>query len=376
MRVLHVYSGNLYGGIEAILLSLARSREVCPAVDLEVALCFAGRVSRELEASGVRVHQLSEVRVSRPRTVYRARRALGALLAARPFDRVICHAPWAQAIFGGVIKRAGVPLVFWAHDVMTGTHWTERWARRVRPDLAICNSEFTARWLSTLYDRMPVVVIYAPVNVTPPSLSLAERRALRAALDTSDDATVIVQASRSEAWKGHAVLLEALARLRDVPGWVWWQVGGAQRPAETAFLASLCTLAAHLGIADRVRFVGDRTDVPRLLAAADVYCQANLGPEPFGIVFVEALAAGLPVVATSLGGALEIVDDTCGILVPPDDPAALSAAIERLLRDRALRARLASAAPARARRLCDPTTQINRLAAALVRMAPKEEMTG
>jgi glycosyltransferase involved in cell wall biosynthesis len=372
MRVLHIYSGNLYGGIETILLTLARSRGLCPALEPEVALCFEGRLSGEFEAAGVRVHQLSEVRVSRPQTMLRARRALGALVATRHFDRAICHAPWAQAIFGRVLARARLPLVFWAHDVMTGTHWTERWARRVPPDLVVCNSEFTARSLPTLYDRVPAVVIHAPVNVTPPSLPTEERRAIRTALDTSDDATVIIQASRTEAWKGHAVLVEALGRLCDVPGWVWWQVGGAQRPVEAAFLASLRESAGRLGIADRVRFVGERTDVPRLLAAADVHCQANLSPEPFGVVFIEALAAGLPVVAANIGGVLEIVDDSCGILVPPGDPAALSAALERLLVDRAFRARLAAAAPARARQLCDPATQINRLADALARMATAE----
>jgi glycosyltransferase involved in cell wall biosynthesis len=362
MRVLHVYSGNIFGGIEAILVSLARWRGFCPSMDVEVALCFEGRLSRELENTGLVVHRLPEVRASRPHTVGRARRALVALVRERTFDRAICHAPWAQAIFGRAVARAGVPLVFWAHDVMSGSHWTERWARRSRPDLAICNSEFTARSLPTLYKAVPAAVVYAPVDVSPPPLSAPDRIAIRSALDTTADAVVVIQASRAEAWKGHAVLLDALGRLRDVPNWIWWQVGGAQRPAEAAFLDGLRQSAARLGISDRVRFVGDRSDVPRLLAAADVYCQANIGPEPFGIAFVEALAAGLPVVSTGHGGALEIVDETCGVLSAVGDSDALVRALRELICDASLRSRLSSAAPARAQRLCDPGTQVRQLA--------------
>ena len=109
------------------------------------------------------------------------------------------------------------------------------------------------------------------------------------------------------------------ARTASLSGWVCWTAGGAQRPAEAAYLAELRQTAARLGIAERVRFLGQRTDVPHLLAAADVHCQPNTGPEPFGLAFVEALAAGRPVVTTALGGALEIVDETCGVhFVEPD----------------------------------------------------------
>ncbi len=79
----------------------------------------------------------------------------------------------------------------------------------------------------------------------------------------------------------------------------------------------------------------------RLLAAADIHCQPNTGPEPFGITFIEALYAGLPVVTTSIGGALEIVDGSCGMLVEPNDPAALAGALRRLIEDRELRADVA-----------------------------------
>src|SRR5262245_35945727 len=144
MRVLHVYSGNLFGGIEAMLLAIARQPASAAGLESEFALCFDGRLSGELTTAGARVHRLAEVRVSRPATVHRARRALRALIATRRFDRVICHASWSHAIFGGPIRRAGVPLVVWAHDALDGTHWTERWSRRTPPDLAICNSRFTA----------------------------------------------------------------------------------------------------------------------------------------------------------------------------------------------------------------------------------------
>ena len=104
-----------------------------------------------------------------------------------------------------------------------------------------------------------------------------------------------------------------------------------------------------------VRWLGERHDVSALLASADLYCQPNLEPEPFGMVFVEALAAGLPVVTSALGGALEIVDESCGRLVAADDRAALAATLRTLIDDRELRAQLAAAAPGQARRLCDPT---------------------
>jgi glycosyltransferase involved in cell wall biosynthesis len=364
MRVLHVYGGNLYGGIETLLVTMARLRTLCPSLEPEMALCFDGRLSAELRATGALVHQLPEVRASRIHTVARARRALTVLLARGRFDCVICHAAWSQALLGPAVQRANVPLVFWAHDAVTGKHWTERLARRVRPDLVICNSCYTAGSVGNLYPDVPSVVLAYPVSAQMPRLNGTERAAVRASLDTPVDSTVIIQVSRMERWKGHTLVIEALARLPELP-WVWWIVGGAQRPEELAYAGELRATADRLGVADRVRFLGERSDVGQLLAAADIHCQANLGPEPFGIAFIEALAAGLPVVTVAMGGALEIVNDSCGILVPPDDVVALAASLRRLIEDPALRARLSSAGPARARELSDPAGQMRRLSDAL-----------
>ena len=251
------------------------------------------------------------------------------------------------------MKRANVPLVYWAHDVATGTHWTERLARRVRPDLAIANSRYTADSVKLLYGDVAAVVLTYPIDTTIRVLPPIERAAVRRELNTTPDALVIIQVSRMEAWKGHAVAIEALAQLQrqraeSDPAWVWWVVGGAQRPDEAAYAESLRAATRRHGIEDRVRWLGERHDVPLLLGAADVHCQANTSPEPFGIAYVEALAAGLPVVASRAGGVMEIVDDSCAVLVPPGDPVALAAALSHLLSDGELRATLAAAAPARA----------------------------
>ena len=370
MRVLHVYSGNLFGGIETMLLTMARERALCPAIEPIFALCFEGRLGAELAATAVSVHRLPEVRASRPMTIRRARRQLAAVIESGRFDRVVCHASWSQALFGGVVKRARVPLAFWAHDVATGRHWTERIARRVRPDLVICNSRYTADSIKLLYPDVPAIVLTYPIDTNATILHARERAVLRQELGTPDEATVLIQVSRMEAWKGHAVVVEALGRLRALPGWVWWVVGGAQRPEEAAYVDGLVAATRRLGIEDRVRWVGERHDVRRLLAAADVHCQANVAPEPFGIAYVEALSAGLPVVASRAGGVLEIVDDSCGVLVPPGDSQALAAALERLIVDRPFRARLAAGAPVRARYLSDPARQMSKLAGVLAAMSP------
>ena len=182
-----------------------------------------------------------------------------------------------------------------------------------------------------------------------------------AQLGTPDDAVVVIQACRLERWKGHTLLLDALGRLRDRPDWIAWIAGGAQRPHERVYLAELEAQAAAAGIADRIRFLGQRADVPRLLAAADVHCQPNTGPEPFGIAFIEALYAGLPVVSTRMGGAAEIVTEDCGVLVEPGDAAALASGLRRLIADPSERVRLGKVGPARAAELCDPGRVLRRL---------------
>ena len=114
-----------------------------------------------------------------------------------------------------------------------------------------------------------------------------------------------------------------------------------------------------------MRFLGEREDVARLLAAADIYCQPNTGPEPFGISVVEALAAGIPVVTTRLGAAPEIVDDSCGRLVDAGDTAALTSTLSALAADADVRRRLGRAGVARAAQFSDLRVSTARLAEAI-----------
>jgi glycosyltransferase involved in cell wall biosynthesis len=108
------------------------------------------------------------------------------------------------------------------------------------------------------------------------------------------------------------------------------------------------------------------------LAAADIYCQPNIEPETFGIAFVEALYAGLPVVTTAIGGGLEIVDESCGRLVAPNDANALSQVLRLLITNSGERADLAAKGSARAYQLCDPARQLTQLHALLSRLVKQE----
>jgi glycosyltransferase involved in cell wall biosynthesis len=207
-------------------------------------------------------------------------------------------------------------------------------------------------------------VLYAPIASPPPGAG-GLRREHRRALGAADDTFAILIASRFEAWKGHRGLIAAAAELDG--DWRLWIAGRPQRAGEDAYAQSLREMVYTLGVTDRVVFLGERTDVPALMQAADVLCQPNTTPEPFGLAFVEALHAGLPVVTTDAGGAREIVTRDCGVLVAPGDDGALRDALDRLARDAGERRRLSAAGPPRARALCDPARQLAALAALVTR---------
>ena len=358
LRVLHLCAGNLYGGVERIVGECAAGRGLSPSMTPAFAVCFDGRLADAIEATGARCARLGAVRVSRPLTIWRARRQLAQVLDTERCDAVICHSSWITGLAAPVVRAHGAPLVLWAHDALSGRTWAERWARRANPDFVIANSRFTDERVRAVYPHTPHAVVYAPVSPAPSAGD--DRKAVRAALGADDTIPVVIVASRFEAWKGHRELITALAAVRDP--WRLWIAGRAQRDGEAAYERGLRERADAAGVTARIQFLGERRDVPALMRAADVHCQPNTGPEPFGLAFVEALSAGLPVVTTAIGGACEIVTNDCGILVPPGAARALEAALRRLVTDVATRRRLGAAGPARASALCDPARQLDALA--------------
>lgn len=361
MKVLHLYSGNLFGGVETLLVTLAQQQQLCSQMLHHFALCFQGKLANQLQAAEASVYMLGHVRTSRPWTVLLARRQLDQLLKQQRFDVVICHACWPQAIFGPVVKSYQLPLVFWCHDTPKGKHWLERWAKLTLPDLVIANSDYTKSAVPQLYPGIDTNVLYLPVPAPDIGDRADIRRTVRSQLNTSEDAVVIIQASRLERWKGQSLLLSALAQLSDLPHWVCWIAGGVQRPDEVQYWQQLQGQVQELGIAERVKFLGQRDDVSHLLVAADIHSQPNTSPEPFGIAFVEALYAGLPVVTTAMGGTVEIVNQSCGRLVAPNNVNALSQVLQVLITDSQERVTLAANGRSRALALCDPARQLTQL---------------
>jgi glycosyltransferase involved in cell wall biosynthesis len=356
MRVLHVAAGNLFGGIERMLLTLVDASRQAESGGHEVAVAFDGRFARELRDAGSSPWVLGDARFSRPDTVWRARRALRRALAQQRYDAVIAHAPWSTALAAPAVRRANLPLFSWIHDAPHPDQWPERRVARMRPDRFICNSRYTAGLVARWMPGIATDVIHPPVAASAPS---TDRAGVRREFGEPDDAVVVLMAARMEPWKGHRVLLDAAQHLRgNVAIWI---AGAAQRPHEAAFVDELSRAAVAPRNGVRVRLLGERADVPRLMHGADVYCQPNTSPEPFGVVFVEALAAGVPVVTVAAGGALEIVDDTCGILVPRATAEDVAGALQRLIDDPAHRRALGQRGPARARRISDPSLALQRI---------------
>ena len=200
----------------------------------------------------------------------------------------------------------------------------------------VTTSAWTRRRLLELY-RLPA----DRVHVAQPGVDAAD---LAAGTAAGRELLCVAAVTRD---KGHDVLLDALATTADL-SWRCVCVGSLDR--DPAFVASLRRRALDGGIGDRVHFPGPRTGVAleRSYAAADVLVLASRA-ETYGMVVTEALARGLPVVAAEVGGVTEALGHGAdgvrpGVLVPPDDPAALGAALRAWLTDAELRERSRRAA--------------------------------
>lgn len=213
-------------------------------------------------------------------------------------------------------------------------------------------------------------LVHLPV---PDENAALDREAIRRSLGVSRETVVILMASRMEPWKGHLNLLSAASMLRPQAKWVIWVAGGPQSNKEQRYYDRLQQEVSERWLTSRIKFLGHRNDVPSLLRACDIHCQPNEQPEPFGMVFVEAMRAVVPSVTFAMGGPREIFDDQSGVLVSPGSTEQLTQALTLLIDNAELRLRIGQAALARARELFNPTQQLNRIYSLLAQVARRRQ---
>ena len=346
-RVLHVLSGCTVGGCEQHVLALTSRfdrRRYEPWLAYFVAEPDAATPMAPLfRAAGVRTVDLHARRRTDPAAFAR----LARLIRRGGFDLVHTHS-FRTELGAALATRAlaGRPrLVRTVHN--TDDFYTRpryrglaRAASRTM-DRIIAISDAVAGFLrrDAGLAGSPIERIYYGLDVAPyrPDVPPPSRRG-------PDARPTLGVLARLAPQKGHRVLFDAMPSIvAEVPS-VQARIVGHE---ELSTVDELRAYAATRGISEHVSFEGFRADVPGLLANLDVFVLPSLW-EGFGLVLLEAMAAGRPVVASAVGPVPEIVvEGETGLLVPPGDPDALARAITRVLRDPDLAARLGRAGRAR-----------------------------
>jgi glycosyltransferase involved in cell wall biosynthesis len=337
-----------------------------------VAACADGPLAAQVRAADIRVESVPfSRRLLGLRSHWHAYRALASLLRRERFDMVHVHTPVAALIGRIAARRAGVPRIvytahgFYFHEMMAP------WKRAVFVVVEWLGGRFTDVLLTQAEEDAAAAVrlglcrggVIAAIGngVDParfhPADDAEQRRALRRALATPDEACVIMVVGRLVAEKGYRELFEAM-RTVDAVLWVVGERLATDHAQDVS--ASIEAVQDDAVWNARIRLLGYRTDVDSLLRAADVFTLPS-HREGMPRSIIEAMMTALPVVATDIRGSREeVVDGETGLLVPVRDAPALAAALDRLARDAGLRRRMGALARARALALYDEKKVIAR----------------
>ena len=310
LRVCHVSLTLKTGGLERLLADISRHYNADQCRPEFLALNEVGRFADVIRDAGCNVHTLQ------PAGRFGQLRQMARLFRAGRFDVVHTHNTYPHIYASIAARLAGVPVVVnTRHGQRAGHGWKSR-------------TQF--RWASHLVDRI-IAVSDDAAQLCVNADGVSSRKVVRVwnGIDIDDFhfsgpalAPVAISVARLSAEKDFPTLLRAISiAVQQIPDLVLKLVGdGPER-------GRLEQLAQELNLTRHVEFLGERKDVPALLAQAGFFVTASL-TEGISLTLLEAMAVGLPVIATRVGGNSEIVDaPRTGELVQPGDAAELASAI-------------------------------------------------
>ena len=332
LRVVQVIPVLAVGGLERMAVTLTLA--LADRVERIVVCSYRGDAFREpLHRAGVPVELIPRPRPTPP-AVVRAALALAPILRRERPDVVHAHNPGAAAAAALARKLARLP----STAIVASYHGVEgsRVARAAKvlrraADVVVAIAPAAADDLRRAgLEQSPLEVVYNGVRAAPSRARHEMRRELDA-----NGAELLVSVGRYAEEKNQELLIDAIALL------------SRRRPALRALLVGDGPLEEQLrasihrqDLGSVVRLTGPRLDVADVLGAADVFALSS-AREGMPVALLEALDAGVPAVSTAVGGVVDVVGDgETALLVPPGDRAALAGAIERVLEDEDLRARL------------------------------------
>ncbi|MEW6008707.1 MAG: lipopolysaccharide heptosyltransferase II [Candidatus Omnitrophota bacterium] len=320
MNILQVVPQLNFGGVETGTVDLAR--ELKKRGHKPVVVSGGGKLVKELENLGIKhyclpVHKKSLINIIRQIS------KVAEIIQKEDID--IVHARsrvpgWISYFAARKTKRVFITT---AHGYYSNHFFSRIMAQG---KFVIVASQIIGRHMINDFNVAPerICLIERGVNL--------ERFVFKPISDRSKTEFIIANIARLTPIKGHEYFLKAIAKLiRTLPHIQVWIIGDS--PNES-YLQQLEILSRRLGLSHCVKFMGQRQDIPQILMKVNLLVLTTVTQEAFGRVIIEAQASGAPVIATKVGGVVEIIEDgLTGILVAPKDPQALADAIIRVLKN-------------------------------------------
>jgi glycosyltransferase involved in cell wall biosynthesis len=320
------------------------------SLDAHVVLFEEGDIADTGRAAGLPLTVLPTGRLRQVRSVVHVVKSLTDFLNASDIDLVVSWMTKAHLYGGPAARRAGVPAVWYQHGVPDRFDLVTRLATLLPAEGILACSEPIRNAQALLTPRRPVHTVEPCVDLDrfDPALLPSPSKARRE-LNLPEKGPLFGIFGRMQAWKGIHVFVEAMARVREIEPSAHGVIVGGEHPMEPGYTARIDRQIRRLELDGHVRRVGFQSNIPTWMQAMDVIVHAS-DYEPFGMVIIEAMAIGKPVIAGAEGGPATIISDGVnGLLSPYGDAVALAERMISLVRERSRADAIAAAAQQRAR---------------------------